>query len=150
MGDFFQFPHINGPALWKEPRSGNDEDATGQAVWHQLRNVIILNQQMRQVQAPKFYELLIRARGAALTENDLALLNQQIKTASGDPRCQQPIIARPAPAQAIHSYAYCSHSAHASSPTALTHLSTHSKSSHRRHTQLFHLPPSPICHGYYL
>ena len=32
MGDFFQFPPVKGQALWKEPRIGNDEDATGRII----------------------------------------------------------------------------------------------------------------------
>jgi hypothetical protein len=44
MGDFHQFPPVRGPALWKEPRNGNDEDVNGQIIWHQFTDVIILNQ----------------------------------------------------------------------------------------------------------
>jgi hypothetical protein len=29
MGDFLQIPPVRGPALWKELREGNDEDANG-------------------------------------------------------------------------------------------------------------------------
>ena len=58
MGDFFQFPPIKGSALWREPRDGNDEDVNGQMIWHQFKEVIILNEQMRQAQDPKFQELL--------------------------------------------------------------------------------------------
>ena len=32
MGDFFQFLPVKEPALWKEPRIGNDEDATGRII----------------------------------------------------------------------------------------------------------------------
>jgi hypothetical protein len=80
MGDFFQFPPVRGPALWREPRRGNDEDANGQMIWHQFREVIILDEQMRQAQDPRFRELLGRARAAALTEEDLALLNKKVVT----------------------------------------------------------------------
>lgn len=78
MGDFFQFPPINGPALWREPRNGNDEDANGQIIWHQFKDVIILDQQMRQAKDPRFYELLSRARTGTPTEDDLALLNTRV------------------------------------------------------------------------
>ena len=80
MGDFFQFPPVRGPALWREPRHWNDEDANGQMIWHQFREVIILDEQMRQAQDPRFRELLGRARAAALTEEDLALLNEKVAT----------------------------------------------------------------------
>jgi hypothetical protein len=40
MGDFYQFPPVKGPALWKEPRKGNAEDAKGLWIWHQFTNVI--------------------------------------------------------------------------------------------------------------
>jgi len=78
IGDFYQFPPVRGPALWKEPREGNDEDVNGQMIWHQFTNVIILDQQMRQAQDPIFYDLLRRARTATLTEDDLALLNSKV------------------------------------------------------------------------
>jgi hypothetical protein len=44
MGDFFQFPPVRGPALWKEPRRGNAEDEDGRLLWHQFRDVIILDE----------------------------------------------------------------------------------------------------------
>jgi hypothetical protein len=78
MGDFYQFPPVKGPALWREPRERNDEDTNGQIIWHQFKDVIMLDQQMRQAQDPKFHELLSRARAAALTEDDLTLLNQRV------------------------------------------------------------------------
>ena len=34
MGDFYQFSLIRGPALWKEPRKDNDEDANDRMIWH--------------------------------------------------------------------------------------------------------------------
>jgi len=43
IGDFYQFPLVRGPALWKEPRFKNDDDAIGQMIWHQFTDVIILN-----------------------------------------------------------------------------------------------------------
>lgn len=75
MGDCFQFPPVRGPALWKEPRSGNAEDEEGRLTWHQFRNVIILDEQMRQSGDPSFRGLLHRARTSTLTEEDLDLLN---------------------------------------------------------------------------
>jgi len=80
MGDFFQFPPVKGPALWREPRDGNDEDSNGQMIWHRFREVIILNEQMRQAQDPRFRELVGRARASTLTEEDRALLNTKVVT----------------------------------------------------------------------
>jgi hypothetical protein len=80
MGDFHQFSPVRGPALWKEPRTGNDEDANGRIIWHQFTDVIILDQQMRQAEDPAFRDLLGRARAATLTEDDLALLNSKTTT----------------------------------------------------------------------
>jgi hypothetical protein len=80
MGDFHQFSPVRGPALWKEPRDGNDEDANGQIIWHQFTDVIILDQQMRQADDPAFRDLLGRARTATLTEDDLAVLNSKTIT----------------------------------------------------------------------
>jgi hypothetical protein len=80
MGDFFQFPPVKGPALWKEPRERNDEDANGRMIWHRFTDIIILDQQMRQAQDPIFRDLLGRARSAALTEEDLCLLNNKVVT----------------------------------------------------------------------
>jgi hypothetical protein len=80
MGDFYQFPPIQGRALWREPKHGNDEDVNGQIIWHQFKKVIMLDEQMRQAEDAKFRELLGRARDAALTEEDLATLNRKVIT----------------------------------------------------------------------
>lgn len=80
MGDFFQFPPVRGPALWKEPRSGNAEDEEGRLIWHQFKNVIILDEQMRQSGHASFRGLLHRARTSTLTEEDLDLLNSCVVT----------------------------------------------------------------------
>ena len=80
MGDFHQFSPVRGPALWKKPRTGNDEDANGRIIWHQFTDAIILDQQMRQAEDPAFRDLLGRARAATLTEDDLALLNSKTAT----------------------------------------------------------------------
>ena len=77
MGDFFQFPPINGPSLWASPRKDNDEDANGQMIWHRFRNVIILDQQMRQAEDPTYQSLLGRARAGTLTTEDCNLLNKK-------------------------------------------------------------------------
>jgi hypothetical protein len=88
MGDFFQFPPIKGPALWKEPRRDNDEDTKDQMIWHRFTNVIILDQQMRQAQDPRFRDLVRRARAGALTEEDRALLNSKVITSLFSPELE--------------------------------------------------------------
>jgi hypothetical protein len=80
IGDFHQFSPVRGPALWKEPRARNDEDANGRIIWHHFTDVIILDQQIRQAEDPAFRDLLGRARAATLTEDDLALLNSKTIT----------------------------------------------------------------------
>jgi hypothetical protein len=80
MGDLFQFPPVRGPALWKEPRTGNVEDEQGQLIWHQFKDIILLDEQMRQSDDPSFRDLLHRARIATLTEEDPLLLNSRVIT----------------------------------------------------------------------
>ena len=53
----------------------NDEEASGQAIWHRFTDVIILDQQMRQTTDLAFQGLLSRARAAKLNGDDLAFLN---------------------------------------------------------------------------
>ncbi|KAI2734368.1 hypothetical protein DTO013F2_10324 [Penicillium roqueforti] len=77
MGDFFQFPPVHGPPLWKKPRYGNDDDAAGRLIWRRFENVIILNEQMRQSEDPSFRDFLTRTRHAALTEDDVIHLNSK-------------------------------------------------------------------------
>ncbi|KAJ5098843.1 hypothetical protein N7532_005844 [Penicillium argentinense] len=88
MGDFFQFPPVRGPALWKEPRDGNDEDVNGQMIWHQFKQVIILDEQMRQSEDPSFHSLLTRARRAALTQRDVDRLNSKAISSLLEPRLE--------------------------------------------------------------
>ena len=80
IGDFYQFPPVRGPALWKELRFKNDNDAIGQMIWHQFTDVIMLDQQMRQAEDPLFQDLLRRARASAFIEDDLELLNSKVIT----------------------------------------------------------------------
>ena len=77
MGDFFQFPPVRGPPLWKKPRYGVDDDAVGRLVWRRFENVIILDEQMRQSEDPWFRGFLTRARQAALTKDDVDRLNSK-------------------------------------------------------------------------
>jgi hypothetical protein len=85
MGDFFQFPPVRGPPLWKNPRYGNDEDAAGQLLWHRFQNVIMLDEQMRQLEDLLFAAFLNRTRQAALTEDDINRLNSTVIPSLRDP-----------------------------------------------------------------
>ncbi|KAJ5365225.1 hypothetical protein N7517_008111 [Penicillium concentricum] len=62
------------------------EDEEGWLIWHQFRNVIILDEQMRQSGDPSFRGLLHRARTSTLTEEDLDLLNSCVITSLVDPQ----------------------------------------------------------------
>lgn len=72
IGDFFQFPPVRGPALWKEPSRGAGEDENGRLLWHQFKKMIILDEQMRQSEDAPFRDLLSRARTGTLIEADRA------------------------------------------------------------------------------
>ncbi|KAJ5761292.1 hypothetical protein N7520_008448 [Penicillium odoratum] len=80
MGDFFQFPPVRGPPLWKPPRNGKDEEQNGKLIWLQFNQVILLDEQMRQAEDPPFRHLLSRARTATLSVDDLNLLNSKAIT----------------------------------------------------------------------
>jgi hypothetical protein len=80
MGDFFQFPPVRGPPLWKTPRKGKDDEENGQLIWHQFKQVVLLDEQMRQAEDPPFRDLLARARSGTLTVDDLTLLNTKVIT----------------------------------------------------------------------
>ena len=92
MGDFFQFPPVRGRPLWKEPRPSNDDDITGQQIWHRFENVIILDEQMRQSEDPSFCELLDRARTGSLTHEDLAFFNSKVVSSIYDPEWESATI----------------------------------------------------------
>lgn len=85
MGDFFQFPPVRGPPLWKRPRYGVDDDAAGRLIWRRFEHVIILDEQMRQSEDPSFRGFLTRTRQAALTEDDVARLNSKCIPSLTDP-----------------------------------------------------------------
>lgn len=85
MGDFFQFPPVRGPALWKEPRENNDEDENGRMIWHRFQQAVILDEQMRQSEDPSFRHLLSRARLGTLTPRDVDHLNTKAIHSLVDP-----------------------------------------------------------------
>jgi hypothetical protein len=78
IGDFFQFPPVRGTPLWKQPKNPRDED--GRLLWHRFKQVIMLNEQIRQSKDPLFYDLICRAREATLTKDDLSFLNTKVIT----------------------------------------------------------------------
>ena len=88
IGDSFQFPPVRGPALWKEPRRGVGEDENGRLLWHQFRQVIILDEQMRQSEDAPFRDLLSRARIGTLTEADRPVLNSKAITSLASPQLE--------------------------------------------------------------
>lgn len=78
MGEFQQFPPVQGQPLWKHPRSEADQD--GKLIWSQFKQVVILDEQMRQTEDLKYRSLLTRARFGTLTYNDMLSLNSKVIT----------------------------------------------------------------------
>lgn len=89
IGDFFQFPPVPGSALWREPRRGIYEDENGRLLWHQFKEVIILDEQMRHAEEDiAFRDLLSRARAGTLTETDRSFLNSNTVTTLVSPQLE--------------------------------------------------------------
>ncbi|KAJ5367173.1 hypothetical protein N7541_001114 [Penicillium brevicompactum] len=86
MGDFHQFPPVQGQALWKLPR--NDTEQNGKLIWNQFQQVIILHEQMRQAEDIPYQNLLGRAQSGTLTSDDLSTLNSKAITSLTDPHLQ--------------------------------------------------------------
>lgn len=78
MGDFHQFPPVQGQPLWKIPRSETDQD--GKLIWNQFKQVVILDEQMRQTEDLQYRSLLTRALSGTLTYNDMLTLNSKAIT----------------------------------------------------------------------
>ncbi|OQE05196.1 hypothetical protein PENVUL_c026G03564 [Penicillium vulpinum] len=78
MGDFQQFPPVQGQPLWKLPRS--EADQYGKLIWSQFKQVILLDEQMRQTEDLQYRSLLTRARSGTLTYNDVLTLNSKVIT----------------------------------------------------------------------
>jgi hypothetical protein len=78
LGDFYQFPPIKGTPLWKEASQTNEKEKFAQFLWHQFKQVIILDEQMRQSSDVAFRELLSRARTGTFTEKDRDFLNSKV------------------------------------------------------------------------
>ncbi|KAJ5367847.1 hypothetical protein N7541_001788 [Penicillium brevicompactum] len=88
MGDFHQFPPVQGQPLWRIPRNETEED--GKLIWAQFKHVVILDEQMRQAEDVSYRCLLSRARSGTLTSDDLATLNSKAISSLADPRLQLP------------------------------------------------------------
>lgn len=86
MGDFHQFPPVQGQPLWRIPRNETEED--GKLIWAQFKQVIILDEQMRQAEDVTYRCLLNRARSGMLTADDLATLNSKAISSLADPQLQ--------------------------------------------------------------
>jgi hypothetical protein len=75
MGDFHQFAPIQAQPLWQAPKG--PLAALGQLIWHRFKDVIILDEQMRQQGDLEFQSLLRRAREGTMTASDVDTLNEQ-------------------------------------------------------------------------
>lgn len=75
MGDFCQFPPVRGQPLWKMPQS--EAEHVGKLIWQQFNQVIVLDEQMRQVEDESYRNLLQHARTGTLTYDDMAVLNSR-------------------------------------------------------------------------
>jgi hypothetical protein len=86
LGDFFQFPPVKGIPLWKQPSQKDSKESFAYHLWRQFKDVVILDEQMRQSKDVAFREFLSRARFGAFTEQDLAFLNSKVITSLVDPK----------------------------------------------------------------
>jgi hypothetical protein len=57
-------------------------------IWHRFKQVVILDEQIRQSDNPSFYSLLTRARRAALTQPDVDRLNTKAISSLIEPRIE--------------------------------------------------------------
>jgi len=76
LGDFHQFSPIQAKALWRKQETNNEE--RGQLLWHMFKDVVILDEQMRQQHDDTYYQLLKRARNGTITQADVDLLNTRV------------------------------------------------------------------------
>lgn len=87
MGDFHQFPPVQGQPLWKLPRSETDQD--GKLIWSRFKQVVILDEQMRQTEDLQYRSLLTRARSGTFTYDDMLTLNSKVITSLDSPGLQK-------------------------------------------------------------
>jgi hypothetical protein len=78
LGDFHQFSPVRAKAFWQKQES-NDE-VRGQQLWHMFKDVVLLDEQMRQQHDVGYHQLLKRARNATITQADVDLLNTRVVT----------------------------------------------------------------------
>jgi len=78
LGDFHQFPPIQAKALWQKQESNNEK--RGQQLWHMFKDVVLLDEQMRQLHDTAYHALLQRARNTTITQADVDLLNTRVVT----------------------------------------------------------------------
>jgi len=78
LGDMHQFSPVRAKALWQKQESPSE--IRGQQIWHMFKDVVVLDQQMRQQQDVQYHQLLQRARNGTLTQADVDLLNTRVVT----------------------------------------------------------------------
>lgn len=88
IGDFFQFPSVRGPAVWKDPRKGAVDEENGRLIWCQFKQVIFLDEQMRLSEDAPFRDLPSRARTWTLTDADRSVLNSKTVTSLTSPQLE--------------------------------------------------------------
>src|SRR5467141_3468143 len=76
LGDFHQFSPVRANALWQKQQGHNEK--RGQQLWHMFKNVMVLDEQMRQQQDVEFHQLLKRARNGSITQADVDRLNTRV------------------------------------------------------------------------
>ena len=76
LGDFRQFSPIQARALWQPQRNSSEE--RGQRLWHMFKDVVLLDEQMRQQNDVAYHEFLSRVRNATVTQEDVDMLNSKV------------------------------------------------------------------------
>ena len=76
LGDFHQFSPVRAKALWQRQESYEEEQ--GQQLWHMFKDVVVLDEQMRQQQDVKYYQLLKHVRNSTVIQADVDLLNSTV------------------------------------------------------------------------
>lgn len=86
-GDLFQFGPIQGYPLYQTNISSEDlENTAGRYLWTQFKTVIILDEQMRQCEDLKYYQMVQRSRKGQLTQEDhIQLLSHLISNENSIP-----------------------------------------------------------------
>jgi hypothetical protein len=77
LGDFNQFKPVGGHPLWTQSTYNSPDLLCGRNLWGHFNQLVFLTEQMRQADDLPFQDILRRAQSAALTEDDVAVLNSQ-------------------------------------------------------------------------